>query len=209
LFVSSGVIDSTAPGYVVELDPQTGAVVGSFFIGASYALAGGGPGDAPWLTETPSDLTVQGKDSTVVQVTIIPKQLTLGQFKANIVLSSNDPDSAKAAILVTLSVTSGVGKEELLPTEFALYQNYPNPFNPSTTFKFGIPEASKVSLKIYDVLGREVATIIDKDLQPGYYAIPFNGDNLSSGAYFYRMIATRSSDESQTFVETKKLLLMK
>jgi hypothetical protein len=209
LFVSSGVTDSIATGNVVELDPLTGAVVGSFFIGTSYALAGGGPGDAPWLTETPSDLTIQGKDSTVVQVTIIPKQLTVGQFKANIVLSSNDPDSAKATILVTLSVTSGVGREELLPTEFALYQNYPNPFNPSTTFKFGIPEASKVSLKIYDVLGREVATIVDKDLQPGYYAIPFNGDNLSSGAYFYRIIAARISDQGQTYVETKKLLLMK
>jgi hypothetical protein len=174
-----------------------------------WALAGGGPADASWLTENPSTVTLHGGDTVVVKIKIAPAGLAKGSFQAIIVLSSNDPDSARATIPVTLNVLTGVAGENTLPLVFALYQNFPNPFNPSTTIKFGIPEASKVRLMIYDVLGREVATIVDKDLQPGYYAIPFNGANLSSGAYFYRIIATRTSDQGQTYVETKKLLLMK
>ncbi len=92
-----------------------------------------------------------------------------------------------------------------LPKEYSLSQNYPNPFNPSTIIKFSIPQSSKsenVTLKIYDVLGKEVATLVNKNLSAGEYQINFNGINLSSGVYFYKINAGN-------FIQTKKMLLVK
>ena len=89
-----------------------------------------------------------------------------------------------------------------LPTEYGLSQNYPNPFNPSTTIDYQIPEKNFVSLKIYDILGRVVATLVDKEMNPGYYSANWNAGNLASGIYFYRL-------SSGSFVSTKKLMLIK
>lgn len=91
---------------------------------------------------------------------------------------------------------------DLLPTMFWLGQNYPNPFNPVTTFSFALPERARVTVKLYDVAGREVRTLVDKKLEPGYHHTVVDGDGLSSGVYFCRMVAER-------FVETKKLVLLK
>jgi len=90
----------------------------------------------------------------------------------------------------------------IIPVEFSLSQNYPNPFNPSTTIKFGIPELTNVTLKVYDALGSEVETLVDEKLEPGYYKHEWNGSRFASGVYFYRIIAG-------TFVETKKLVILK
>lgn len=96
-----------------------------------------------------------------------------------------------------------------IPTVFALYQNYPNPFNPTTTIKFGLPEAVNVTLKIYDALGREVATLVNNQLTAGYYSYEWNAGHLASGVYIYRMTAVSSNDKAKPFNEVKKLLLMK
>ncbi len=87
---------------------------------------------------------------------------------------------------------------------FHLYNNYPNPFNPSTNFQFRIPEFGFVSLKIYDVLGREVATLVNEEKPSGEYRIDFNAEkyNLSSGVYFYTLKAAG-------FRQTKEMLLLK
>ncbi len=90
----------------------------------------------------------------------------------------------------------------VVPTVFSLSQNYPNPFNPMTTIEFGIPKEVKVSLKIYDALGSEVETIVNEKLEPGYYKYQWNGINVASGVYFYRITAGN-------FVSTKKLMLLK
>ena len=74
-----------------------------------------------------------------------------------------------------------------IPDNFALYQNYPNPFNPSTAIEFRVPSYGFVSLKVYDVLGREVATLVDERLNPGTYTVTFDGSGLASGMYFYRL----------------------
>ncbi|MFA7418560.1 MAG: YCF48-related protein [Melioribacteraceae bacterium] len=96
--------------------------------------------------------------------------------------------------------------EELgfLPTEFALYQNYPNPFNPSTTINYHLPTASQVSIKVYDMLGREVVVLVNDYQNPGLYSIEMNSKyyNLVSGMYFYRIRAG-------VFSETKKMVLLK
>jgi len=88
------------------------------------------------------------------------------------------------------------------PTEFSLMQNYPNPFNSSTTIRFLIPEACFVRLKIFDVLGREVAKLVDQELLPGVFDIQFNGADLPSGVYFDRL-------EAGSFVKTRKFTLLK
>lgn len=88
------------------------------------------------------------------------------------------------------------------PEKYALYQNYPNPFNPNTTIKFQISNNSFVSLKIYDLLGREIATLVNKNLNAGTYEVNFNGENFSSGMYFYKIT-------SGNFTDVKKLVLIK
>ncbi|MFQ3598821.1 MAG: T9SS type A sorting domain-containing protein, partial [Chloroherpetonaceae bacterium] len=85
---------------------------------------------------------------------------------------------------------------------FELAQNYPNPFNPTTTIRYQIPTAETVSLKVYDVLGKEVATLVNGRQEAGSYNVPFNAAGLSSGVYFYRL-------QAGGFVETKKMLLVK
>jgi hypothetical protein len=89
-------------------------------------------------------------------------------------------------------------------SSFELFQNYPNPFNPSTNIGFRIPNSGFVSLKIYDILGNEVATVVNEVLAPGEYHFPFSISHLplSSGVYFYSLRAEK-------FFETKKFLLIK
>jgi hypothetical protein len=88
------------------------------------------------------------------------------------------------------------------PIMFGLYQNYPNPFNPVTTISFQLPNRSFVSLKVYDVLGNEVKTLIEKEKSAGQYEIEFDGNELTSGIYFYQLIAG-------DYTETKKMVLLK
>ena len=89
-----------------------------------------------------------------------------------------------------------------IPKEFHLDQNYPNPFNPSTTIRFGLPQKSDVNLKIFDLLGREVATLIDKTMSAGGYKVIFEAKGLPTGVYFYCIRANG-------FSRVKKLTLVK
>jgi hypothetical protein len=89
-----------------------------------------------------------------------------------------------------------------MPTEFSLEQNYPNPFNPSTRISYSIPQESQVSLKIYDVMGREVVELVSERQSPGSYNIEFDAASLSSGTYFYKLTAG-------DFVSVKKMVLLK
>ena len=93
-------------------------------------------------------------------------------------------------------------EENLIINEYQLSQNYPNPFNPSTKIEYQIPKSGLVSLIVYDILGREVAVLVNSEQQSGKYNVTFNAKNLSSGIYFYTM---RAKD----FVNTKKLILLK
>jgi len=98
----------------------------------------------------------------------------------------------------------GIGDDLLTqtPTKFEISQNYPNPFNPTTSIQFRIPENSFVSLKIYNVLGKEIATLLNEQKNSGSYEVNFDATNLTSGIYFYRI-------EANSFVKTKKMILIK
>jgi endoglucanase len=99
------------------------------------------------------------------------------------------------------SITS-VGTLSETPLNFELRQNYPNPFNPVTTIKYQVPNAGIVIIKIFDILGHEITTLVNEQKQPGKYAVQWNASNNSSGLYFYRIQAER-------FVETKKMVLLR
>lgn len=90
----------------------------------------------------------------------------------------------------------------VMPTAYLLFQNYPNPFNPSTTISYDLPEQSNVTLRVFDVLGREVKTLVEGEQQAGRYDVPFVAGNLSSGVYFYQL---RAND----FRETKRMIIVR
>ena len=95
-----------------------------------------------------------------------------------------------------------VTENVITPETFSLSQNYPNPFNPTTVIKYSLPEVTNVKLKVYDMLGREIKTLVNQEQSAGVYNVEFNASNLSSGVYFYRI-------EAGNFVASKKLLLLK
>ncbi|MBT8460939.1 MAG: T9SS type A sorting domain-containing protein, partial [Gemmatimonadetes bacterium] len=97
---------------------------------------------------------------------------------------------------------SVVSPEEI-PVDYALHQNYPNPFNPQTQIQFGLPEASSVTLTVYDVAGRRVAMLLKEDpMEAGWHTMLFDGQNLASGVYFYRL-------EAGSFRKVQKMILLK
>lgn len=100
------------------------------------------------------------------------------------------------------TVLSVGNKVSEIPTGYSLEQNYPNPFNPNTRIQFSINNTQLVSLKIFDVLGNEVATLVDRELSAGTYQYDFDASNLSSGVYYYKL-------QSGSFTETKKMILVR
>ncbi|MCW8996897.1 MAG: T9SS type A sorting domain-containing protein [Psychromonas sp.] len=92
--------------------------------------------------------------------------------------------------------------ENISPVSFNLSQNYPNPFNPTTTITYSIPKESQVNLKIYDVMGREVAVLVNGKQQAGAYEVKFDAASLASGTYFYKLTAG-------DFISVKKMALLK
>jgi hypothetical protein len=97
---------------------------------------------------------------------------------------------------------TGVKTSAPMPDKLELYQNYPNPFNPTTIINYQLPISNWVTLKVFDVLGREVVTLVNEKQEPGKYEARFNASNIPSGMYFYRL-------QAGAFTETKKLLLVR
>ena len=123
-----------------------------------------------------------------------------GTWEGQLTLSTTNDDNAHSTCEVWSNTwigdrsTLGIdGDGGIIPYEFALFNNYPNPFNPITTIKFSIPETQQVTLKIYNLMGREVVTLIDQELHPGYHTTKWNAGSMASGVYFYRLISGKES----------------
>lgn len=99
-------------------------------------------------------------------------------------------------------VVTSISDPLIIPEGYSLRQNYPNPYNPSTDIEFSILKNEYVKLVVYDYLGREVKTLVSEQLSPGSYSVSFDGENLSSGVYYYKLTAG-------SFTETKKMTLLK
>ena len=95
------------------------------------------------------------------------------------------------------------------PETLHLLQNYPNPFNPSTKILFSIPKTTHVKLTVYDLLGREIQTLVDEIKTAGVYSVPFDAGNLSSGSYFYKLHVGASTEAGQKLVDVKKMLFLR
>jgi hypothetical protein len=125
-----------------------------------------------------------------------------GKGSITIKVLSDDVIHLEAELAAQNSSSAKQSVEVHEPRTYSLEPNYPNPFNPSTVIRYQIPDASYVSLKVYDPLGRVVATLVNEPKEAGYYEVTFDASSLGSGVYFYRMTAG-------TFTQVKKMLLMK
>jgi hypothetical protein len=148
-------------------------------------------------------------DSSIVSATnayawFVPNSLKEGDgYKIKV--SSISDTSLHSMSAASFSIDNPTGLENsnsTIPAEYSLRQNYPNPFNPSTTIEFSIPNRSMVTLKVYDLLGREVQTLVNEEKPVGNYRVNFNASNLASGVYFYRITAG-------SFNMTRKLIVLK
>ena len=103
---------------------------------------------------------------------------------------------------ISLDGSTDIQGEDNIPNDFTLDQNYPNPFNPSTRISFSLPEDSRVRITIYNLLGEQVAELVDFEFASGSHTISFDASEIISGTYFYRM-------EAGDFISTKKMILMR
>ncbi|HVO72671.1 MAG TPA: endo-1,4-beta-xylanase [Ignavibacteriaceae bacterium] len=161
--------------------------------------------DASQLSEYKRVFPLLYQHPGVMGITLWGWRVGLWQPNAYLFTNSNTERPALAWLrdyLDTVNIVVSVDAAEGTPRTFQLFNNYPNPFNPSTKIKYNIAAASNVSLKIYDILGREVETLVDQMQSPGQYTVTFNAQNLSSGIYLYRI-------EAGNFIAVKKLILMK
>ena len=108
---------------------------------------------------------------------------------------------------LTLTTAVASQQDQVQPQDYELSANYPNPFNPSTIISYQLPEVSNVTIKVYDRIGREITTLVNKRQQTGRYQVRFDASGLSSGVYFYRLVA--SGKAGQRFVQTRKFSLLK
>ena len=145
----------------------------------------------------------------------IPVRYIVGQGSCSVFATDLDDDgdmdiaatngsSDNISILLNQSIITGVENTPvfIFPESFNISQNYPNPFNPSTTFRYSIPTQSKVVIKVYDILGNEIAILMNEEKPAGTYEIAWSAENLPSGVYFYRI-------QAGSYIESKKMILMK
>jgi len=140
---------------------------------------------------------------------LYPEDIDDPKYAWGITVRNQAAEFLKWAGLVLDVENDGNQPDNNIPTSFSLSQNYPNPFNPETVISFQIPTNSNVELKVYDILGREVATLVNKEFTPGKYEAKLNASNFSSGIYFYQLRAESSANSGRNFVQTKKMILLK
>jgi hypothetical protein len=200
--------------YTRPLSSMNGVVVANldgFPHTANVVLtAGGNPASVLGLADGVSYVATDLYNSNVTQPVVFSRGVDtlvvdLPAFGSAVYVIDNAPHTLALPSLTAVQANaSGTS-----PTSFLLEQNYPNPFNPVTVIRYAIPGAraqglgtNNVRLVVYDLLGREVATLVNETRQPGTYVVQFDASRLSSGVYFYRL-------QAGTFVDTKKLILLR
>lgn len=158
------------------------------------------------LMINPRSFTVASGDSQLVILyeVIGLNQLVTYDFAESLFVSSNDPTDSLIHVFLRGDYAPTLEVEETSPLEFALYQNYPNPFNPATVIKYSVNREALVTLKVFDVLGREITTLVNEIKSPGTYESQWNGEKGtgSSSIYFYRLA-------SGSYTQTRKMIFLK
>ncbi|MCF8261511.1 MAG: lamin tail domain-containing protein [Melioribacteraceae bacterium] len=184
---------SQASDAVILVNPANSDTLVEVFWGEATALTG----NAIYFgfPNTVSGLTISGSiDQSVT------RKINSSKWDTHTYITKNETSYFSPGIDAPL--TTDIKKSEGLPETYKLAQNYPNPFNPATNITFAIPNTEKVSLRIYDVLGREVATLVNKELGAGNYTFNWNASALASGIYFYKL-------NTASFSTVKKMMLLK
>ena len=166
-----------------------------------------------WVDETPTGGTILAGNNQPVTVTFNSAGLAAGTYRGNLVILSNDAPRNPRNVPIRLSVLATDVKDPGSEArEFALLQNYPNPFNPTTVISYALPAQASVRLRIFNLLGQEVTTLVDGPQPGGFYHITWNGNGVrghavSSGVYVYRLEAKTA--DGRILNSMKKLLLVK
>jgi hypothetical protein len=157
-----------------------------------------------WLNVSPFWGTCNPNSAMDITVSFDATELDTGDYHFTLKIFNNDPFHPEVTIPVHMLVSQSLSiKNEFnLPTEFNLEQNYPNPFNPNTKIRYSVPHTSKVIIKVFDILGNEIETLVNEEKTAGTYEITWYAESLPSGVYFYRL-------QAESFIETKKMILMK
>ncbi len=156
--------------------------------------------DSAAFSVSRTSLVIAAGDADTISVTFNPTEI---QFYASTLrITSNTPTSPTNISLSGNGVQPSSVEEHKLPTTYNLEQCYPNPFNPAATIRYSLPEAGPVTMKVYNTLGEEVATLVDHQQNAGTYTVSFDASGFASGLYFYRITAGK-------FSETRKMLLIK
>ncbi len=183
------------------------------YLGMPVGMADSVPGKDVWYREFDKGISIVNPSSSEQTIYLpdlfgnIKLRRINGTQDANVNNGALQHDSLvlspkKGLILLKDKFLVLIESEMTLPIKFVLYQNYPNPFNPSTKIKYSIPNSAKVLIKVYDVLGKEVKTLLNEFQNIGTHEIEFNASKLSSGLYFYRII-------SGIYSETRKMMLLR
>jgi len=151
----------------------------------------------PYVTVEPKNGIISPGGSQTILLTLNAQNLSEGTYIGEIKITTDGGN-----ITIPIDYLVDVQRLPEIPNSFNLSQNYPNPFNPSTSIEFSVPKTTKVSLKIYDLLGKELAVLLNERKSPGNYRATFNASNLASGIYIYRL-------ETDEFKDTKKLMFIK
>lgn len=157
------------------------------------------------VTVLPSNFILAPNDSQKVKITVNPAALDAKSYTCVLKVKSNlslPPFTTKPLLSFKIEVKTDVSKEEQKIGSYKLEQNYPNPFNPSTVLSYQLPEPCKVRLKVFNIMGKEVATLVDKEQNTGIYNVTFDGQGLSSGIYLFKI-------EAGKYLNTRKMLLLK
>lgn len=230
LSIAASAIGKTPPGFgeltffdSTQSNPFNGLLVRDIATYCDQYLSGYPPSPPRNYPPSPCDPAFgQTLDSTIrIIVAAFSGPVDTATFAAKLVLTGISRPTEDVPFL---HVTSGVIPLRivpptlmagLLPEKYSLDQNYPNPFNPSTVIGFHLPTPSVVTMRVYDVLGRQVAVVLDHQaMEDGDQEVTFNGASLASGVYFYRIVATPSADEDGNvngteFTSVKKMILLK
>ncbi|MBP1654322.1 MAG: Por secretion system C-terminal sorting protein, partial [Bacteroidetes bacterium] len=199
------------PSKIELASPAEGAVLTSNVIVLSWHP--GAPAIDRYAVEVAADSLFSSSmtDSTIIDtsrsVTVPAASGTYWwRARAHNVAGWGPYSDPRKAVLLIMSAED----DKVVPGEFSLGQNYPNPFNPSTSIQYGLPVRSFVTLTVYNMLGQEVATLIEGEREAGYHTAKFDARNLASGVYLYRLQAKREDgNRGGDFVQTRRLLLVR
>lgn len=193
--------DTVMPGESTSLDITLSNSGNTELVWAIADTAG-----TPWLSTSPAFGIVNPGATGQATITMNSTGLNPGNvYSSHLLIASNDLSNGTILFPVFLHVatsSSARDQEPVVPHILKLYQNFPNPFNPSTSISFDLPQAGPVSLKVLDILGREVSTVVRQPLTAGFYAFRFDAENLASGMYFYRL-------ETPGISVTRSMLLLR